>query len=174
MNSKVVQIRQATGNDLDAIVEVGRRTWPATYGSIYSDDLVQLFLDKWWTAEANVPAIRAGRTFVAEVDGTVVGMASYGPHEGRTVIWKLYVLPDYQGQQLGSWLIQRVLDEIGWSSSAVRMSLSDGNAAAYDFAISHGFVEESREPQGRLPAIIWMVRDLSTHGPRASGPGPAQ
>lgn len=161
MTQSVAVVRAATGNDLEGIVEVGRQTWPATYGSIYDDDLVQLFLDKWWTKDAIVPAIRAGWMFVAEVDGQVVGVIGYGPHEGRTVIWKLYVLPGFQSRRLGSRLLHRVLEEVCWSSPVVYMSLSDGNAAAYDFATMHGFAEESREPQGDLPAIIWMRRDLA-------------
>ncbi len=160
MNAPTGLIRHATGNDLEAIVEVGRRTWPVTYGSIYTEDLVQLFLDKWWTSEALIPAIRSGRTFVADVDGLVAGVIAYGSHDGHVVIWKLYVLPDFQGLHLGSRLLKRVLEEVEWSTTEVRMSLSDGNAAAYDFARDHGFEEEYREEQGELPSIIWMRRRL--------------
>lgn len=157
-----VAVRAADGNDLDALVEVGRRTWPATYGSIFSQDVVALFLAKWWTKEANVPAIRAGRAFVAEVGGRVVGMASYAPHEGLPVIWKLYVLPEHQGEGIGSRLLTAVLEHIGGAEGEVRMSVPDGNASAYDFARGHGFVEVHREPQGHMPAIIWMGRHLGS------------
>ena len=73
-------IRPADGNDLKAVVEVGRRTWPVTYGPIAGEDYVAMGLAKWWTEDANIPAIRAGRVTVAEVDGTVVGIAVVGPH----------------------------------------------------------------------------------------------
>ena len=69
-------------DDLDAVLAVGHRTWPATYEGIAGADYVQAGLAKWWSAEATSPAIRQGRLTVAELDGEVCGMASVGPRGG--------------------------------------------------------------------------------------------
>src|SRR5664279_2303966 len=102
-------IRVADGNDLKAVLDVGRRTWPVTYGPIAGPDYVAMGLAKWWTADAIIPSIRAGRVTVAEVDGTVVGIAVVGPHEKHLVLWKLYVRPEYQGNGIGTALVESVV-----------------------------------------------------------------
>ena len=58
-------VRPAVLDDLDAVLEVGHRTWPATYEPIAGPEYVAMGLAKWWTADATEPAIRAGRTLVA-------------------------------------------------------------------------------------------------------------
>ena len=98
-------------DDLDAVLAVGHRTWPATYEGIAGADYVQAGLAKWWSAEATSPAIRQGRLTVAELDGEVVGMASVGREEDHLVLWRLYVLPEHHGQGIGSALLATVLEE---------------------------------------------------------------
>ncbi|HOF64413.1 MAG TPA: hypothetical protein PLL54_08930, partial [Dermatophilaceae bacterium] len=75
-------IRRAVPDDLEAVVSVGRLTWPATYAAIAGDDYVEMGLAKWWTPEETRPLVDSGRTFVAEVgsDGApqIVGIASTG------------------------------------------------------------------------------------------------
>lgn len=154
-------VRPANGDDLDGIVEVGRETWPATYGSIFSADLVQMFLDKWWTKDAQIPAIRGGRVCVAEEAGRIVGMTSYGIHQGRFVVWKLYVRPTYQGRGIGGGLLQALYQRAWPQYEGIALPFGDGNASAYDFARSHGFAEDYREDQGGLPDLIWMWRPLT-------------
>jgi len=150
-------IRTADGNDLKAILEVGRRTWPLTYGPIAGPDYVAMGLAKWWTADATIPAIRAGRVTVAEVDGAVVGMAVVGPHEHHLVLWKLYVLPEHQGRAIGSALVDSVVDRAMGVYPDLRISYLDGNVLAEAFCRSRGFVEISRESSGDgIPESIWM------------------
>ena len=150
-------IREADGNDLAAVLEVGKRTWPATYGPIAGEDYVAMGLAKWWTADSTIPAIRAGRVTVAELDGEVVGMASVGPHEKHLVLWKLYVLPEYQGKAVGSALLEAVVERATGEYPNIRLSYLVGNVSAEGFYSSKGFVEVSRESSGEgIPESVWM------------------
>jgi ribosomal protein S18 acetylase RimI-like enzyme len=154
-------IRQADGNDLKAVLDVGRRTWPVTYGPIAGEDYVAMGLAKWWTEDATIPAIRAGRVTVAEVAGTVVGMAVVGPHEHHLVLWKLYVLPEYQGQAIGSALLASVVASATGVHPEIRISYLAGNILAEAFYRGKGFVEISRESGGDgIPESIWMQLEL--------------
>jgi GNAT superfamily N-acetyltransferase len=153
-----VVVRQANGNDLAAVEEVGRQTWPATYSSIFEEGLVALFLEKKWSAQALTPSIRSGRTLVAEVAGRIVGMASYGPHDSVLALWKLYVIPEAQGRGVGGRLLREVMSHAVSLGRELHISFTDGNASAYEFARSHGFTILSREPQGEMPDLIWMAR----------------
>jgi GNAT superfamily N-acetyltransferase len=150
-------IRMADGNDLAAVLDVGRRTWPVTYGPIAGEDYVAMGLAKWWTEAATIPAIRAGRVTVAEFDGTVVGIAAVGPHEHHLVLWKLYVLPEHQGGGIGSALLESVVARARGEHSHIRLSYLDGNTLAETFYRSKGFVEISRESSGDgIPDSVWM------------------
>jgi len=154
-------IRQADGNDLVAVLDVGRRTWPVTYGPIAGPDYVAMGLAKWWTADAIIPSIRAGRVTVAEADGKVVGIAVVGPHEKHLVLWKLYVLPEYQGTGIGSALVESVVAKAMGVHSQIRISYLDGNTSAEAFCRGQGFVEISRESGGDgIPESVWMQLDL--------------
>jgi len=154
-------IRPADGNDLKVVVEVGRRTWPVTYGPIAGEDYVAMGLAKWWTEDANIPAIRAGRVTVAEVDGTVVGIAAVGPHEHHLVLWKLYVLPEYQGKGIGSALVESVVVSAMGLHPEIRISYLEGNTLAEAFYRGKGFVEISRECGGDgIPESVWMQLEL--------------
>jgi len=154
-------IRKADGNDLAAVLDVGRRTWPVTYGPIAGEEYVAMGLAKWWTHDATIPAIRAGRVTVAQVDGTVVGIAVVGPHEKHLFLWKLYVLPEYQGQAIGSALMESVIAQAMGDHAEIRLSYLVGNTLAERFYRKWGFVEISREASGEgIPESVWMQLTL--------------
>lgn len=156
-------VRLAVLDDLDAVLDVGHRTWPATYEPIAGADYVSMGLAKWWTADATLPALRAGRVHVAEVDDVVVGMSSTGPLEGRFVLWKLYVLPEAQGHGAGSALMRAVLTAAAEHHDEIRLAYLEGNDKAAEFYRHHGFVEHEREESGHgIPASVWMRRALVT------------
>lgn len=153
----VLIIREADGNDLAAVLDIGHRTWPATYGPIAGDDYVAMGLAKWWTADATIPAIRAGRVTVAELDGEIVGMAGVGPHEKHLMLWKLYVLPEHQGKAIGSALLKAVVERATGEYPHIRLSYLVGNTSAERFYRRKGFVEVGRESSGDgIPQSVWM------------------
>jgi GNAT superfamily N-acetyltransferase len=118
-------------------------------------------LAKWWTEDATIPAIRSGRVTVAEVDGGVVGIASVGPHEDYLVLWKLYVLPEYQGKGIGSALVESVVAAATGVHREIRISYLEGNTLAEAFYRGKGFVEINRESGGEgIPESIWMQLEL--------------
>ncbi len=151
-------IRPAEMSDLAAVLNVGRRTWPATYGPVAGDEYVEMGLAKWWTEDATTPSIRAGRVTVAELDGEVVGIAAAGMHEKHLTLWKLYVLPEHQGKAIGSALLQAVEDRARADNHPdIRLSYLDGSTGAERFYRSKGFVETGRESSGEgIPESVWM------------------
>lgn len=159
-----VVVRKVVGDDLDAVLEIGRRTWPGTFEPIAGPEYVEMGLAKWWTSDATIPAIRSGRTLVAEVDGQVVGMAVYGTHDDELVLWKLYVLPEHHSRGIGHLLLEAALDrgrELGHRRMAV--AVVEGNDRALRFYERHGFVHVGRESGGSgLPDSIWIARDLES------------
>jgi ribosomal protein S18 acetylase RimI-like enzyme len=124
---------------------VGRRTWPATYTAIAGRDYVEQGLAKWWSTEAVLASVRRGGVFVAEADGTVVGLASVGVLDGMPYLWKLYVLPERHGTGAGSALLAAVLDSLPAGSTRLGLDYVDGNESAAGFYRAKGFVEIGRK-----------------------------
>lgn len=85
-------------------------------------------------------------------------MSAVGPLEGHLALWKLYVLPAYQGYGVGS----RLLDNAIAAARAdgydeVRLSYLDGNTHAGRFYLRHGFEMFDRESSGSgVPDSIWL------------------
>lgn len=156
----MVTIREAAEDDIEAVRQVGHGTWPVTYAPITGQQYVADGLARWWTAEALRPAIHAGRTFVAEDAGQVVGMASYSLVDDAVILWKLYVLPGNQGSGAGSALLDRV--EAAAGAKRIRLAFLDGNGRARAFYESRGFVVTGLTEPGVIggPANIWMEKVL--------------
>ncbi len=164
-------VRPGVLDDMAAVLDVGHRTWPATYGPLAGPEYVSMGLAKWWNADATAPALRAGRILVAEVDGEIVGMSSTGPLEGRLVLWKLYVLPEAQGHGAGGALLRSVLVSAAERYDEIRVAYLDGNEHAASFYRHHGFVEMARESGGTgIPDQVWMTRALVQPTFVTSGP----
>lgn len=158
-----VLVRQADGDDLVAVVDIGHRTWPVTYGPIAGDDYVAMGLAKWWTQEATIPAIRQGRVTVAEIDGEVVGMSTVGNNDGRWWMWKLYVLPDHQGSGVGGALMRSAIHRTALGEhDALWLSYVKGNDNAAAFYAHHGFEQvEVQEGGSGMPDDVVVRRPIT-------------
>lgn len=69
------QVRAAAADDIAAIREVGRTTWPATY-SFAGDDYVATGLATWWSDTALQRSIEETTVLVAVDSGQVVGVGN--------------------------------------------------------------------------------------------------
>lgn len=159
-----VLVRRADGEDLTGVIDIGRRTWPQTYEPVAGPEYVEMGLAKWWTQEANIPAIRAGRVNVAEIDGALAGMSCVGMDTDRLRMWKLYVLPEYQGRGAGGALMRTALSRAaGDGHPAMWLSYLEGNTKAADFYHHYGFTEVETEHSGSgIPDSIVARRGLTT------------
>jgi ribosomal protein S18 acetylase RimI-like enzyme len=154
----MADIRLARPDDLDGILEVGRQTWPPTYVPLVGEEYVRTGLARWWTPEGTNPSLNDGRVWVAEVGGRIVGMAMYGIADRVAEVWKLYVLPDFQGQGIGRALLTSVIEAIRDTVDQIVLAHMDGNVSAREFFERMGFVETHRETdQLGGPDNVWMA-----------------
>jgi len=157
----MVTVRVATAADLEVVVEIGTRTWWATYPPITGDDYITRGIATWWTPEITRTAIEAGGVRVAEDSGRPIGMASYSVSGPVVDLWKLYVLPEAQGNGAGSALLGSVIDAAGPEHTTVRLAHKDGNTKARVFYERKGFVETGRSLDDLGgPDNVWMELPL--------------
>lgn len=151
-------VREARGDDLEAMHTLGVTAFIAAYTGVVEDELVQLLLAKLWTKDALVAIIRGGRAFVAEDhDGELLGMCSYGPHEGAYVLWKLYVDARARRRGVAGALLTAAQERARDAGVELRISYTDGNRDAPGFCASSGYVEVGREQQAGMPDVVWMA-----------------
>lgn len=155
-----IEVRQAVAEDVAAVVDVGRLTWPATYLDIAGPEYVERGLAKWWSERGTLELIEAGRVLVAEAGGQIAGMSCASTVDTNLVIWKLYVLPEFQRRSAGSLLLEEMI-RIARSKSLeqIKLAYAAGNENARAFYVKSGFVETGREhDEGGGPDNVWMAR----------------
>lgn len=153
-------IRPAARDDIEAIVAVGRQTWPVTY-AFAGADYVAHGLDTWWSAEATERSLMTTTVLVADTGTEVVGVGNIDLRGEHPIIWKLYVLPGAQGLGVGSALVRALIEVAG--ERPVRLEYTDGNGRAAAFYASHGFAEIGREPgaEAGWPDTVWAERGVT-------------
>ena len=138
-------IRPATDEDGAAVIEIIRTCWSAFPGVIFDIDLEMPELRRFAAHYASI----AGRSWVAERDGHVVGCVATSPdvESGAWMLHKLNVLPEARRRGIGMALV-REAETAARAQGAVRMVLwSDSR-----FVASHALYESlgyKRMPETR-------------------------
>ncbi|MGH3499621.1 MAG: GNAT family N-acetyltransferase [Nocardioidaceae bacterium] len=157
-----MQVRRATDDDVGEIQQLGRRTLDASYAPLLGQVCADHQYDIWWTRDALQRSLRRSVNLVATAgEGTIVGVATLGERDGKPVLWKLYVLPEYHGLGVGTRLIAAAEAHAPAGAVALRLEYVDGNEPAAGFYRAKGFREVAREPDpDGWPDEIWMERPI--------------
>lgn len=111
MTTLAIEVRRADPQDAPAIASVHRTAWIASYaGLIPHKPLTQMIerrREDWWRRASRGPST----VVVLEVAGKIAGYATIGANRVRALkqegeIYELYLLPEYQGIGLGSYLFR--------------------------------------------------------------------
>jgi len=111
------QIKKATTSEIPDILSIAKATWEPTYREILSKAQIDYMYDEIYTHSALEKQMsELGHVFlVVYASDVAVAYASYSPKNGGHETYKLhklYVHPDYQGQNLGRQLIVDVEKEV--------------------------------------------------------------
>jgi ribosomal protein S18 acetylase RimI-like enzyme len=159
----VIRVRRAWPGDADAVREVGLKTWPVAYKSLASPEFIVDGLAAWWSPEAVDRGIRQGITLIALDDEKVVGMVGLGQEEGFWVMWKLYVLPQYQGKGVGKALLDGAIAALPAGTEQLLLDVLITNEPAIGFYRKHGFGTPRTTPARDLgDELMWMSLDLQS------------
>ena len=98
---------KATENELEQVVSLVQKTIVTIYPKYYPKEVVNFFCD-FHCRESICKDIEEGSVSVLMEGGTIVGTGCYKDNH----ITRVYVLPEYQGQGYGSYIMQWLEDEI--------------------------------------------------------------
>lgn len=167
MTTLSIEVRRADPRDARAIAEVHRTAWIGAYaGMIPHRALVQMIerrREDWWRRAAGGPST----LLVVEVADKIAGYATIGLNRVRELkqegeIYELYLLPEYQGIGLGSYLFREcraILKELGLQGMVVWCLEDNDNAVTFYRAMGGMDVAEGMERFGETSikklGFIW-------------------
>ena len=148
-------MRPATPADADAIGRVQVETWRVAYQGLLPDDVIARFdLEArqrlWRDGLARVP--RPGSaTFVAELDGEVVGFASVGRSredeaETEGELYAIYLHPSRWDQGIGRALLERAEESMrAYGFERAILWVMEGNERGERFYRAAGWQHDGRK-----------------------------
>jgi ribosomal protein S18 acetylase RimI-like enzyme len=120
----MINIVDATNEDIPAIQQIAEETWWPTYSSIVSKEQIRYMLDAIYSTEALQSAMKNGsQSFIILHDENgAQGFASYGYRVNEPGVYKLhkiYVLPANHGKGYGKLLIEEVKKRMSLAGSYI-------------------------------------------------------
>ena len=153
------RIRPAREEDLERLIELGRRSWLSAFAQTEPFVLIA-----WWVQNDRVASLYReywAEMLVLEEDGVIIGLVQPKDDE----INGLWVHPAWQGTGAGKLLlrageevIRKAGHEVAW------LTCAGTNAKAFDFYRRQGYVETRRDralhPSGVEVEDLRMERSL--------------
>jgi diamine N-acetyltransferase len=147
----MVQILQASINEIAIVQKIAHQTWPITFANILTPQQISFMLGWMYDLKALESQVtEKGHVFLlAQEEGEYLGFASYEIHckdSNKTKIHKIYILPETQGKGVGKSLINRIITiakENG--DNHLFLNVNRFNQKAIDFYAHIGFYEAYRE-----------------------------
>jgi GNAT superfamily N-acetyltransferase len=143
----VLNVRDATAADADAIGRVHAETWRAAYTGVLPETAFDVEeRQRWWRQWlAREPAPPAA-VFIAELDGVVVGFAGVGRSREEAEVGELYTIyvePGSWGTGAGRALIERAEESLRASGFAEALLwVLEGNERAERFYRAAGWTHD--------------------------------
>ena len=169
MAGEGILVRSASARDVSSMARLHVQSWRETYRGVMEDAILDdpTFLSRretFWTAALTDPRYASNRSAIAELNGSVVGIAMSGPASEPHVAWSaqlyvLYTTVDVHGLGAGAALLDAVVD----LTSTTGLWVADPNPRAQAFYTKHGFVRDGdSRTDGSVNEIRMVRRALTT------------
>lgn len=114
-----IVIRKKKIEDVEKCIDINIKEWWSTYKRLIPDDVISKLQVKDQNRIDNaIKTVKEkNNTFVAEVNGEVVGFSSYGKSRDENYsnsgeIYSCYVLDEYHGMKIGRMLADKAMGEL--------------------------------------------------------------
>jgi GNAT superfamily N-acetyltransferase len=144
-------IRRADDSDAEALAELGRDTFVATFGHLYPPEDLSEFLAATYTPECFAAALgeESCGIWIAEAGGEAIGYVQVGscglPHRDVTPgcgeIKRLYLRRERQNAGVGGALFSTALEWLERPGRTLWIGVWSKNLGAQRFYARHGFVK---------------------------------
>lgn len=149
-----IKIAPATPEDVRGATEVYYKTWLATFpneeAGITVDDIEHNFKDAFTDeglakrTERMVHPAEGNSFFLAKEGDKVIGVCTVASLAGKNQLQSIYVLPEYQGQGVGTLLWQEAQKHFDFTKDTI-VQVATYNKNAIDFYKKLGFQETDKK-----------------------------
>lgn len=161
-----VTVRPAAVEDAPQMARVHVRSWQQTYRDLVPDALLDDpgllgARERFWTVALSDERWSSNRTAVAELDGTIVGIAMSGVSQDADATWAVQLHVIYviyvDAAQHGSGAAAALLDAVLPADESAVWWVAERNPRAQAFMRKNGFAPDgrSRTEEGLL-AVAWV------------------
>jgi RsiW-degrading membrane proteinase PrsW (M82 family)/ribosomal protein S18 acetylase RimI-like enzyme len=139
--TETMLIRKAYAHDIPLIRDLTFKIWPATYSSILSAEQIEYMIGMIYSEKALDQQMKEGQEFVIIYDGVQpIGFAAVGLLEPKIFkLYKIYVLPSYQGKGTGRFTINELVKAMKRKGGTSLLLNVNRNNNAKDFYEKMGF-----------------------------------
>lgn len=146
-----MNFRKAAPEDLRTVTDIVQRTMAEVYPKYYPKEAVDFF--RQIHCRENIAGdIEEGRVGVLEVGGAIVGT---GSRDGQHIT-RVYVLPEYQGNGYGGYILGELEKEISGKYSRIVL---DASLPACRFYESRGY-RTVRHEEAKCEGNVVLVYDV--------------
>lgn len=147
---------RAREEHIDTVFELVQQTIKTIYPKYYPKEVVDFFGQHH--SKENIEAdIRNGYVSVLIVNGQIIGTGSYKDNH----ITRVYVLPDYQGQGYGSYIMEALENEIAKTYDIVYLDASLPACRLYDHRGYNTKIHKSQDVENGVFLVYEvMEKDL--------------
>jgi GNAT superfamily N-acetyltransferase len=150
-------VRRARRADAEAIERIRIRGWQRAYRHIFDPDELDRIQPNWERFAHELERPPTGRaTFVAELDGRVVGFAVVGPSRDERRLGELYAIyvdPDAWSRGAGRGLIVRAEERLAEEYEEAALWVLEENARARTFYERAGWQPDGARKFFRRPGF---------------------
>jgi ribosomal protein S18 acetylase RimI-like enzyme len=142
----VFSVSDATEKDIPVISQLAHAIWPVAYAAVLSQEQIANMLERIYSPPCLADQMREGhRFFLARENAAPLGYAS--AYAQGDVLWlkKLYVLPNCQGQGVGTALMQAATGAFA-AAAVMRLLVNSNNLPAKRWYIKQGFAKTGETP----------------------------
>lgn len=156
-----VIIRSMDYTDINEVQRIAKVSWNATYEGIIPLEIQDNFLKSAYNDEQMKLRLERSVIYIAEVEGQVAGFANYSPVRdgGKVELAAIYLHPNFQGQGIGTTLLQQAVTELDGLKN-IYINVEKDNTIGMNFYKAKGFevVEEFDDDfDGHILKTVRMV-----------------
>lgn len=135
-----MNIRKMHEEDTKQVQNIAKKTWNATYKNIIPIEVQNNFLESAYNDDKMKQRLELSLLYVAEVEGEVVGFANYSQVRdgGKVELAAIYLYPEFQGQGIGTALLQQAIKEIE-GTKEIYINVEKDNKIGMTFYKAKGF-----------------------------------
>ncbi|HEX7018299.1 MAG TPA: GNAT family N-acetyltransferase [Patescibacteria group bacterium] len=155
-----LKIQKASAENVKDIQVVLSTTWQATYSNL-SSETIQQVKEKWHDTEFLTKQIENPKFYfpIALFEDKVVGIATSAENEtGIVEVFRLYILPEYQGHGIGTELLEKVSEHYP-HAELLRIYVEENNQSAIAFYEHKGFKKLRKEEETSFGEVMvdWVM-----------------